>query len=160
MVVWGSRQFFSVKASSLTGVTVSRKLLTKLRKWSYTPILILWCHKTGRISLPSRMDGIGYKVYFWNYPKYPDPSKVPILRTRTPAIQVPTPPLEGPRILRVKWFFSARDLHVEGLVCSMFISFATDNTKWSTCHSDKKNCFLLYVGAYTAHFYREYNKPL
>ena len=33
-------------------------------------------------------------------PKYPDPSKVPILRTRTPAIQVPTPPLEGPRILR------------------------------------------------------------
>ena len=29
-------------------------------------------------------------------PKYPDPSKVPILRTRTPAIQVQTPPLEGP----------------------------------------------------------------
>ena len=36
-----------------------------------------------------------------HYPKYPDPSKVPILRTRTPAIQVPTPPLKGPRILRV-----------------------------------------------------------
>ena len=36
-----------------------------------------------------------------NCPKYPDPSKVPILRTRTLAIQVPTPPLEGPRILRV-----------------------------------------------------------
>ena len=35
------------------------------------------------------------------YPKYPDPSKVPILRTRTPAIQVQTPPLEGQRILRV-----------------------------------------------------------
>ena len=35
-----------------------------------------------------------------NNPKYPDPSKVPILRTRTPAMQVPTPPLEGPRILR------------------------------------------------------------
>ena len=35
----------------------------------------------------------------WN-PKYPEPSKVPILRTRTPAIQVPTTPLEGPRILR------------------------------------------------------------
>ena len=29
-------------------------------------------------------------------PKYPDPSKMPILRTRTPAIQVSTPPLEGP----------------------------------------------------------------
>ena len=29
-------------------------------------------------------------------PKYPDPSKVPILRTRTPAIQVQTLPLEGP----------------------------------------------------------------
>ncbi len=37
-----------------------------------------------------------------SFPKYPDPSKVPILRTRTPAIQVPTPPLEGPRILRVE----------------------------------------------------------
>ena len=33
-------------------------------------------------------------------PKYPDPSKVPILRTQTLAIQVATPPLEGPRILR------------------------------------------------------------
>ena len=29
-------------------------------------------------------------------PKYPDPSKVPILRTRTPAIQVQTLPVEGP----------------------------------------------------------------
>ena len=35
------------------------------------------------------------------YPKYPDPSKGPILRTLTPAIQVQTPRLEGPRILRV-----------------------------------------------------------
>ena len=42
-----------------------------------------------------------------NYPKYPDPSKMPILRTRTPAIQVPTPPLEGPRILRVEHFSSS-----------------------------------------------------
>ena len=42
------------------------------------------------------------------YPKYPDPSKVPILRTRTPAIQVPTPALEGPRILRVKKIFLDR----------------------------------------------------
>ena len=33
-------------------------------------------------------------------PKDPDPSKLAILRTRTPAIQVQTPPLEGPRILR------------------------------------------------------------
>ena len=39
-------------------------------------------------------------LFFLVNPKYPDPSKVPILRTRTPAIQVPTPPLEGPRILR------------------------------------------------------------
>ena len=39
-------------------------------------------------------------------PKNPDPSKVAILRTRTPAIQVQTLPLEGPRILReeeIKW---------------------------------------------------------
>ncbi len=41
------------------------------------------------------------KSMVFMYPKYPDPSKVPILRTRTPAIQVPTPALEGPRILRV-----------------------------------------------------------
>ena len=34
------------------------------------------------------------------------PSKVPILRTQTPAIQVPTPPLEGPRILRVPLKFN------------------------------------------------------
>ena len=35
--------------------------------------------------------------YHHCYPKYPNPSKVPILRTpNTPAIQVPTPPLEGP----------------------------------------------------------------
>ena len=34
-------------------------------------------------------------------PKNPDPSKMAILRTRTPAIQVQTLPLEGPRILRV-----------------------------------------------------------
>ena len=39
-------------------------------------------------------------IHIFTIPKYPDPSKVPILRTRTPAIQVPTPPLEGPRILR------------------------------------------------------------
>ena len=47
--------------------------------------------------------------YNAEYPKYPDPSKVPILRTRTPAIQVPTPALEGPRILRVRvcFFFVA-----------------------------------------------------
>ena len=37
-------------------------------------------------------------------PKNPDPSKVAILRTQTPAIQVQTPPLEGPRILRVLCF--------------------------------------------------------
>ena len=35
-----------------------------------------------------------------NLPKNPDPSKMAILRTRTPAIQVQTLPLEGPRILR------------------------------------------------------------
>ena len=35
-----------------------------------------------------------------NYPKNPDHSIVAILRTRTPGIQVQTPPLEGPRILR------------------------------------------------------------
>ena len=35
-------------------------------------------------------------------PKDPDPSKLAILRIRTPAIQVQTPPLEGPRILRAK----------------------------------------------------------
>ena len=34
------------------------------------------------------------------HPKNPDPSKMAILRTRTPAIQVQTLPLEGPRILR------------------------------------------------------------
>ena len=40
-------------------------------------------------------------------PKNPDPSKVAILRNRTPAIQVQTPPVEGPRILRgrqeIRW---------------------------------------------------------
>ena len=35
-----------------------------------------------------------------NIPKNPDPSKMAVLRTRTPAIQVQTLPLEGPRILR------------------------------------------------------------
>ena len=30
-------------------------------------------------------------------PKNPDPSKVAILRTQTPAIQVQTPPFEGPK---------------------------------------------------------------
>ncbi len=42
------------------------------------------------------------------YPKNPDPSKVAILRTRTPAIQVQTLPLEGPRILRVShiWIYN------------------------------------------------------
>ena len=33
-------------------------------------------------------------------PKNPDPSKMAILRTQTPVIQVQTLPLEGPRILR------------------------------------------------------------
>ena len=33
-------------------------------------------------------------------PKNPDPSKVASLRTHTPAIEVQTLPLEGPRILR------------------------------------------------------------
>ena len=33
------------------------------------------------------------------HPKDPDPSKLAILRTRTPAIQVQTPLLEGPRFL-------------------------------------------------------------
>ena len=36
------------------------------------------------------------------YPKNPDPSKMANLRTRTPAMQVQTLPLEGPRILRVE----------------------------------------------------------
>ena len=36
-------------------------------------------------------------------PKNPDPSKVPILRTRTPALQVQTLPLEGPRIHWSTW---------------------------------------------------------
>ena len=34
-------------------------------------------------------------------PKNPDPSKIAILRARTPAIQVRTHALEGPKILRV-----------------------------------------------------------
>ena len=46
---------------------------------------------------------IGEMIQF-DYPKDPDPSKRAILRTRTPAIQVQTPPLEGPRILRVIFF--------------------------------------------------------
>ena len=40
----------------------------------------------------------------FEFPKNPDPSKMTILRTRTPAIQVQTLPLEGPRILRVDGF--------------------------------------------------------
>ena len=39
--------------------------------------------------------------FHFSYPKNPDPSKVAIVRNRTPAIQVQTPPLEGPRTLRV-----------------------------------------------------------
>ena len=35
------------------------------------------------------------------FPENPDPSKIAILRTWTPAIKVQTLPLEGPRILRV-----------------------------------------------------------
>ena len=50
----------------------------------------------GHICIHERLNFMGSM-----YPKYPDPSKMPILRTRTPAIQVPTPPLEDPRILRV-----------------------------------------------------------
>ena len=53
------------------------------------------------------MNNEGFKpTKYGLYPKYPDPSKLAILRTRTPAIQVQAPPLEGPRILRVtskKW---------------------------------------------------------
>ena len=41
----------------------------------------------------------------FSYPKNPDPSKVAIGRNRTPAIQVHTPPLEGPRTLRVETVF-------------------------------------------------------
>ena len=42
----------------------------------------------------------------FTYPKYPDPSKLAILRTYTedlytPALQFQTLPLEGPMILRV-----------------------------------------------------------
>ena len=47
-------------------------------------------------------------VYLIIYPKNPDPSKVAILRTRTPAIQVQTLPLEGPRILRVQGFHTCQ----------------------------------------------------
>ncbi len=55
-------------------------------------------------------------------PKYPDPSKVPILRTRTPAIQVPTPPLEGPRILRDGRISYPYPLHgLLGLKCPNFV---------------------------------------
>ncbi len=56
----------------------------------------------GTPNCPLIMYGIFAYIHEYYYPKYPDPSKVPILRTRTPAIQVPTPPLEGPRILRGK----------------------------------------------------------
>ncbi len=41
----------------------------------------------------------------FQHPKYPDPSRVLILRTRTPAIQVQTPPLEGPRFLMAHFLF-------------------------------------------------------
>ena len=46
---------------------------------------------------------------FWFRPKNPDPSKVPILRSRTPAIQVQTPPMEGPMILRAEEIHTSRD---------------------------------------------------
>ncbi len=51
-------------------------------------------------------------------PKNPDPSKMPILRTQTPAISVQTLPLEGPRILRVKQIhhYSAQERLMETLV--------------------------------------------
>ena len=41
------------------------------------------------------------------HPKNPDPSKMANLRTRTPAMQVQTLPLEGPRILRASHFWGA-----------------------------------------------------
>ena len=40
-------------------------------------------------------------------PKNPDSSKVAILRTRTPAIEVQTLPLQGPRILKDVRFLGA-----------------------------------------------------
>ena len=48
----------------------------------------------------------------WNIllPKNPNPSKVANLRTRTPATQVQTLPLEGPRILRAGQMISATSL--------------------------------------------------
>ncbi len=63
--------------------------------------MICWVQTPNLRSWPwmSRDNFLNLKLLF--YPKYPDPSKVPILRSRTPAIQVPTPALEGPRILRV-----------------------------------------------------------
>ena len=49
-------------------------------------------------------------------PKNPDPSKVAILRTRTPAIQVQTLPLEGPRILRAIYnWVPTFSLSIQGL---------------------------------------------
>ncbi len=57
-----------------------------------------------KLSWISNLDPIfgGRVVFFFNYPNNPDPSKMAILRTRTPPIQVQTLPLEGPRILRVR----------------------------------------------------------
>ena len=41
-----------------------------------------------------------FLVVIYSIPKNPDSSKVAILRTRTPAIEVQTLPLQGPRILK------------------------------------------------------------
>ena len=54
----------------------------------------------GNVGNATKSQGLNVDFYF-TFPKNPDPSKMAILRTRTPAIQVQTLPLEGPRILRV-----------------------------------------------------------
>ena len=47
---------------------------------------------------------------------FPDPSKVAVLRTQTPVMQVQTLPLEGPRILRVQTIREAQQLGLQPLV--------------------------------------------
>ena len=74
------------------------------------------------------------KVY---HPKNPDPSKVAILRTRTPAIEVQTLPLEGPRILRAVQSFSPFSQHVFvvslGGTCSKPEHYAIiNNISWNS----------------------------
>ncbi len=64
--------------------------------------------KTKCWSQTDRIHGTG----IFTYPKYPDPSKVPILRTRTLAIQVQTLPFKGPRILRVLIYHTKSTIHV------------------------------------------------